>query len=47
LVDHLLQRGADPNIRDTQFHGTPAGWAHHNGHADVAAALRERETRPA
>lgn len=40
-VERLLARGADPTIRDTQYHGTPADWARHAGHAELAAALDE------
>jgi ankyrin repeat protein len=39
LVDELLALGADPSIRDFAFGGTPAGWAHHGGHADLATHL--------
>lgn len=42
VVEHLLTRGADPTIRDTQYQGTPADWAHHAGHAELAAFMRER-----
>ncbi len=35
----LLARGADRSIRDTQYRGTPAGWARTNGHADLADLL--------
>ncbi len=41
LVDRLLQRGADPTIQDTQYNGTPAGWAHHAGHTELAQHLQE------
>lgn len=43
LVERMLQRGADPAIRDTQFNATPAGWAEHAGHAELAQYLREAE----
>jgi hypothetical protein len=36
----LLARGARPDIRDRQWHGTPAEWADHAGRVDVAALLR-------
>ena len=39
LVDHLLSRGADPTLKDTQFNGTPAGWAEHGGHEAARALL--------
>jgi ankyrin repeat protein len=44
LVDLLLELGADPNIRDAEYDATPAGWAEHFGHTQLAAELRERET---
>ena len=31
----LLRHGADVTVRDTRWHGTPAGWANYAGHADV------------
>lgn len=46
LVDVLLELGADPNIRDVQFNGTPAGWAHHGGHAALAERLGALELDP-
>lgn len=36
----LLELGADPSIKDSEHDSTPASWAEHNGHAEVAAALR-------
>jgi ankyrin repeat protein len=41
LVEHLLQRGADPTIKDTQFDATPAGWAEHAGHKELADLIRK------
>jgi ankyrin repeat protein len=31
LIRLLLDLGADPNVRDTRFDGTPLGWARHFG----------------
>ncbi len=42
LVDVLLDLGADPTVRDTSHDGTPAGWARHFGHHELAAHLDER-----
>jgi hypothetical protein len=42
MVDLLLALGADPTVPDTEFGATPAGWADHNGHPDLAAHLRAR-----
>jgi hypothetical protein len=39
----LLAGGADPRLRDALHDSTPAGWAEHGGHADLAAQLREQE----
>lgn len=39
LVEELLARGADCSLRDNVFDGTPAGWAHAGGHADLANRL--------
>ena len=45
MVELLLELGADPNIRDTTYDGTPLDWAAHNGQAEVVEHLRLR-TRP-
>jgi Ankyrin repeat len=42
-AEALLELGADPTIRDGRFDGTPAGWAHHGGHATLAARLEAAE----
>ena len=39
----LLELGADPTIEDGLYHGTPAGWAEHGGHAAARDLLRRRE----
>jgi ankyrin repeat protein len=31
----LLKHGANPNVRDSKYYGTPAGWADYAGHQDV------------
>jgi ankyrin repeat protein len=38
-VQLLLTRGADPSITDGIYHGTPRGWAEHEGSRDVLALL--------
>jgi ankyrin repeat protein len=38
-VRALLRAGADPSLRDGLYDSTPAGWAQHGGHPDVAALL--------
>ena len=39
LIRALLDRRADPELRDSSFHGTPLDWAHHNSSESAAAAL--------
>lgn len=34
-VRELLRHGASPSVREDKWWGTPAGWAHHAGHADA------------
>lgn len=46
LVRLLLDLGADPDVRDARFDGTPANWAEHGGHAELVSLLRGR-ARPA
>ena len=43
LIETLLELGADARARDLQFGSTPAGWAEHGGHAEVAAFLARQE----
>jgi ankyrin repeat protein len=31
----LLRHGADPNLAETKYYGTPAGWADYAGHTEV------------
>ena len=40
-VRTLLARGADPTAEDALYHGTPAGWAEHEGALRSLAVLRE------
>jgi ankyrin repeat protein len=39
LVRLLVERGARIDIEDTLWHGTPAGWAHHEGRTEIEAYL--------
>jgi len=39
----LVTRGADVCLRDKLWNSTPADWAAHAGHADLAQTLREAE----
>jgi len=43
MVRLLVERGANPNIRDLMWEGTPADWARHEGHAKVETYLRGLE----
>ena len=44
LAKFLIERGADPTLRDSEYNGPPDGWAHHHNHPEVAAYLKgERE----
>jgi ankyrin repeat protein len=45
-VEFLVSLGADPAITDEEHHSTPAGWADHNGHDEVAAWLTARVGLP-
>ena len=38
----MLDRGADPTIRDTLHGGAADGWADFGGYRELAALLRER-----
>ena len=45
MADWLLERGADPALRDTKVQNTPDGWAeyaHHSQLADYLRRIRER-----
>ena len=39
MIELLLARGADPNLRDASYHSTPAGWAEHFGQKDAERYL--------
>ncbi|ODT99904.1 MAG: hypothetical protein ABS81_24875 [Pseudonocardia sp. SCN 72-86] len=45
LAALLLDRGADPTLRDARFDATPAGWAAHAGHTRLAETLSGHESR--
>lgn len=42
MAEWLLQRGADPLVRDTKVNNTPDGWAQYAQHVDLADYLRSR-----
>lgn len=43
-VKVLVNNGARTDIEDKVYHGTPAGWADHGGHAELAAYLHAEQT---
>ena len=42
MVEFLLERGADPSIKDTKVNSDVAGWAEHAGHTEIVELLRRR-----
>jgi hypothetical protein len=47
MVRLLVERGARLDMKDILWHGTPAGWAAHEGKSKVEQYLREAEGRRA
>jgi ankyrin repeat protein len=45
VIRLLLDHGADPNIHDTGYDATPAGWAEHHGQHEAQQLLEALETR--
>jgi ankyrin repeat protein len=45
MVRLLVERGARLDMKDILWHGTPAGWAAHEGKTEVESYLREHESR--
>jgi ankyrin repeat protein len=43
MVQLLIQLGADPRIRDTEFNARPIGWAKYNGQSEVVEFLKQFE----
>jgi ankyrin repeat protein len=43
MIRLLIDHGADPNVRDSGYDATPAGWAEHFGRSEAHEYLRERE----
>ncbi len=43
IVRLLVERGARLDIKDINWHGTPADWADHAGRREVAAYLRDAQ----
>jgi len=44
VVRLLVERGARLDMKDLLWNGTPAGWAHHNGHTELEDYLRRLES---
>jgi hypothetical protein len=42
IVNLLLENGARADVVEPRWHGTPAGWAEHGGHPELAALLNAR-----
>jgi len=45
MADWLLERGADPKLRDMKVNNTPDGWAAYARHSQLAAHLRSMRER--
>ncbi len=43
MIELLLAHGADPELRDTGYHATPAGWAEHHGYPEAQHLLEARK----
>jgi len=46
MVDFLLERGADPTIRDPKVNNLPAGWAEYGGHPALKEHLERAAAAP-
>ena len=45
IIKLLFEHGADPNVRDTGYDATPAGWAEHHGQTEAQQYLTALEER--
>ena len=45
VVKLLIERGANPNVKDILFGGTPAGWANYASKKEVEEYLRSIEKK--
>jgi hypothetical protein len=43
VVGLLVERGANPDLKDVLWQGTPADWAHHEGRTYIEAYLRAEQ----
>jgi ankyrin repeat protein/ketosteroid isomerase-like protein len=46
LIKLLLDHGADPNVHDTGYDATPAGWAEHHGQHEAQQLLEALQQQP-
>ena len=46
VVDVLLKHNANPNLRDTRYCATPAGWADHAGHSEIRDRILSEHVDP-
>jgi hypothetical protein len=46
MVQLLIELGADPTIRDTEFNARPIGWAEFSGKTMVVEFLKKWEEKP-
>ena len=45
MVRLLVERGVRLDMKDILWHGTPAGWAAHEGKSEIEQYLRAQETK--
>jgi hypothetical protein len=45
IIELLLGHGANPNLRDSGYGATPAGWAEHHGQTTAQLRLAAQEVR--
>ena len=45
IIELLLDHGANPNLRDSGYDATPAGWAEHHGQTEAQLLLATHEVR--
>jgi ankyrin repeat protein len=43
IIRLLVEHGADPNVHDTGYNATPAGWAEHHGQTEARQCLAALE----
>jgi uncharacterized protein len=43
MVEFLLEKGADPTVKDSKVSSTPAGWAEHGGFMELKELLENKQ----